>query len=81
MAAREEERTIPRRFAPIGVSRSVTNRIGLRLNDAAAQDAVRRHPHDELADQISGELDRIDGKLGPREHHVSVRVESGHALL
>jgi len=61
VAAAEEERVIAGRLAAIGVTRGVADRIGFRLDDAPAEDALRRHPHHDLADQASSELYCVDG--------------------
>ena len=67
MSALEKERAIARRHAPIGVPGGVADDIGLGLDNAAAGDAFRQFPHQQLADEKAGERGRIDRQLRARE--------------
>ena len=48
----EKQRTIARGHPPVGVPGGIPDNIRLGLNDTAADDAFRQHPHQHFANEI-----------------------------
>lgn len=75
----EKQRTITPSHPPVDAPGGVADDIRLGLNNTTAGDAFGRLPHQDLANQIAGERDRINRQLRTSERPIALAAARGLA--